>query len=271
MKKFLSKIKKGFSSALDKTKVLLNNLQDKIKKNPVIALLGILVLVFLIITIIYLVGIKKLSSIEEKELTSRSDEIVYYLDDLLLDTDKVDKYIIYSLDYNLHENNDSTMSIEDMYNFIKDNFDIKINKDELIDVGITPLMLSKNITYDSQKLMYTINSVHGNPTDIAETSVNYYHVNKINKKNRKKYIITYQKYVINDPYEVLNYYLENNAKVEEPVDIVPFRNYLAGSGSLYSFVKSIDSNDINKFSKKDKEVKVTIVVIDNKLKINQVK
>ena len=115
---------------------------------------------------------------------------------------------------------------------------------------------------------------------IAETPVTYYKLEKITKINKKKYKATYREYTIENPYNMLNYYLEKNSKVEgvekdgqyvyDLKDITPIRNYLSGSSKIGSFKKSIDE-DVAKYSKKGKKLKVTYIVKNDKILIDKIK
>lgn len=263
MKEFIKKIKAYVSN----------------KENINVVILGILVLIFLIITIVYLIGTKNISSIERKELVTKSTSLSKYIE-VIADSEskEIDKYIVYALEYSYNVNSKNKLTTDEIYNFLKENFDIGITKEKIKDIGISPLMVEKNIVYDEEKDVYTMNIVKVNPQQLAETPVVYYKLDKISKSNRKKYVLTYTKYIIEDPYKMLNYYLEENSSSEsnedgkyELFDITILRGYLSGNGKLANIKDMVRDADIQHYAKKDGKLKVTYIVDDGTLKIAKIK
>lgn len=270
LKQFLKNIKKVFN-------------KEFINKNLGIVALGIIIVIFLVFTLIYFIGTKHISAIEEKELKEKSRNLISYIEDIALsDSDKIDKYIIYALDYSYNVHSKNEMTCEEIYEFLKDNFTLKTSAEEIKNSGVSPLMLEKNITYDSIKNSYTMNIISKDAETISKTPVVYYKLEKIRKINKKKYVMTYTKYTIENPYEMLNFYLDKNMNVEgkenedgeityDLVDITPIRNYLMGNAKIIEFKNSINEDDIEEYSKKGGKLKVTYTVSDDKLLINKIK
>lgn len=253
-----------------------------IENNLGIIVLGILILIFIVFTTIYLISTKNISSIEKKELLEINDDLIYYIEDISLSNSKdIDKYIIYALDYSYNTNSRNKMTCDEIYNFLSEHFTIKTSVEQIKNMGISPLMLERNITYDNSDDSYVLNVDNLDAKTISETPIVYYKLQKITKSNKKKFVIKYKKYVIENPYDMLNYYIEKNTNVEgtetedgivyDLVDIVPIRNYLLGNGRIIDLKKSINDEDISKYAKSSGTLKVTFVVKDDKILIDKIK
>ena len=265
---------------------MLKNLAEKIKKlatkNVGITILVVLVLIFAIFIFAYLFNGRNVSSIEEKEIKNNSSELMYYIDDITLSKSKeIDKYILFALDYSYNTSGKDSMTVSELYDFFKNHFTKKIDEEKIKNIGITPMLLEKNVTFEVNTNSYKLNNLKKDNAAIAETKITYYKLENIVKINKRKYRATYRTYTIENPYEMLNYYLDKNAKTEgvekdgeytyDLKDITPIRNYLSGSGKIGSFKKAIDDSDIGKFAKKGKKLKVTYVIKDDKVLIDKIK
>ena len=262
-------------------KKLLEKIKEVLKRNTGISVIVALSLIFVIFTFAYLFNSRNVSSIEEKEIKNSSSELMYYIDDITLSNSKeIDKYILFALDYTYNTSGKSSMTISELDEFFKEHFTKKISEDSIKNIGITPLLLERNVTYEVTEEAYKLNDTMKDNATIAETPVTYYKLEKITKINKKKYKATYREYTIENPYNMLNYYLEKNSKVEgvekdgqyvyDLKDITPIRNYLSGSSKIGSFKKSIDE-DVAKYSKKGKKLKVTYIVKNDKILIDKIK
>ncbi|MBR3523192.1 MAG: hypothetical protein IKN87_00705 [Bacilli bacterium] len=240
--------------------------------------LGLIVLcglgfIFLVTILIYLFHFRSLSSLEKKNIREKNSEIINYLNYLDVDAKDDEKYIVYALIYNKIELNKNRLTGEEIATFIKDNFNKEITKDDIKNVGITPYMLDNNVSYEPGNDTYSIVFNTVDASTISKKEIAYYKVKKMSKVNRKKYKVTYEKYVIENPYEVLNYYMEQNTQKKEQdlIDLSPIKSYLMGSGSLSSFKKVINEDDIKNFAKYDKKISIIFVVKDDELLIDKIK
>lgn len=87
------------------------------------------------------------------------------------------------------------------------------------------------------------------------------------KKSGDSFIVTYDKYIINDPYKILNYYIGlDNAKAAEDKVL----NYLKGSGKKEDILSVLTKKDINKIKSKKSEIKVTYKLYKNNLVIDSI-
>ena len=260
-----------------------NNISKKnIENNIGIIGIGVIMFIFITFTTIYLVGTKNISGIEKKELLRVSNDFIYYIEDIKDSNSKdIDKYIIYALDYTYNSTSKNSMTCDEIYDFLSENFNIKTSVDEIKNMGVTPLMLDRNIVYDDSKSSYAI-VANNDARKIAETPIVYYKMEKISKSNKKKFVIKYKKYIIENPYDMLNYYIDKNTNStnkednEEKsdndfVDIIPIRNYLLGNGKIVDFKKSIKDEDISKFAKSSGTLKVTYIVKNDKIYIDKIK
>lgn len=256
--------------------------RKNIENNIGIIGLGVIIFIFIAFTTIYLIGTKNISGIEKKELLRVSNDLVYFIEDIKdSDSKDIDKYIIYALDYAYNKESKNSMTCDEIYNFLTDNFTIKISVDDIKNIGITPLMLDRNIVYDDSKQSYIL-GINSDARKIAETPITYYKVEKISKSNKKKFVIKYKKYVIENPYDMLNYYINKNTNSEgkedengnvqyDLVDILPIRNYLLGNGKLLDFKKAINDEDIKNYGKSSGTLKITFTVKDDKIYIDKIK
>ena len=261
MKINLRKLKKKLSEFFD--------LKNPEKRKNIITLGSVLgVIIFL--TVIYLVTTKNISSIEKNALMKQSDDVIFFLDYIDEDDVSTDDYILFALKYSQENNGRSILSSTEISDLIKDKMNKEIKPEDIKATGITDTLLNENIIYNSGDDTFEMSISRKNAGTIAKTAVNYYKVKKVSKINKRKYNIVYQKYIIDNPYETLNYYINYNAENNDLVDISTFRNYLSGSDSVFKFKKAIRTDDIDKYSKKDKKIKVTYIVNDDKLLIDKV-
>ena len=281
MKKILDKIK-NFMKSLFVDKIFN---KEWLKNNIGIVIIGILVFIFLAAILVYFLGTRSISKLEENKLKEKSRELINYIDDISLNKSKdIDKYIIYTLDYSYNVNSKRELTCDEISDFINDNFSKKIDSEDVKNMGVSPLMLEKNITYDNVKNSYKLNDVKKSADAIAKEKIVYYKLKKIRKSNKKKYTITYVKYVIEDPYKMLDYYIEKNRVAEgkenedgttsyDLMDITIFRNYLMGSAKVGDIKKILSEHeeDLDKFAKKDGKLKVTFVYDGDNLLINKIK
>jgi hypothetical protein len=145
-------------------------------------------------------------------------------------------------------------------------------------------MIEKNIVFDNVKDSYKINDLRKTAEAISKDKIVYYKLKKIRKINKKKYTMTYTRYVIEDPYKILDFYIEKNrvnegekqedgTTVYNLVDITILRNYLMGSakvGDIKRFIKE-NENDIEKYAKKSGKLKVTFEYNGENLLIKKIK
>lgn len=247
-------------------------MKEFIKKNILIILGAILLFTLLILLIVN----KSISPLEKIKLEEVSSDITNYFFEIdNIDNTEIDKYINYAFSYNLNENDKKSISIDEMYNIISSKFKVNLKKEDIESIGITPSMALKGIMFNNDTSEFYINDSKKSYAEIASTKIYKYNIKKIKKISNKKYSIIYDKYIIENPYEVLNYYneLSNDEKNKNKyLDIAnKISSYLKGDGTLKDIIPYIDKDVLKKCGKREKKIKITFIVKDGNLMVNSYK
>ena len=273
LKKFFMELPKNIANFFVKSKDTLVNFFSKKeydrKQLGIISLIGVGI-VSLVIIVVFLVLSRNISQIERNTIMDKSKVYSYYLEYAENKKKGTDDYIIFALKYSTINNHKSGLTSAELSNLISEIFNVNIDEDTIRKNGVSEKMVNENIMYSPSDDMYDYITPKLDPKTIAETQVSYYQFKKLTRINSKKYSVVYQKYIIEDPYKVLNYYLDKNNQSDRIYDIAPYRNYLVGSDSIVRFKESIIPEDISNYAKKDKKYKVTYVVKDDKVLIDKV-
>lgn len=269
------KLKKKISNIIKKIpnlKSLINKYTDNdfLHENIRVVILGILGIIFLIAIFTYICISKNISKIEEEKIKTESIEYSNYLEDIKdIKKNNLDKYIIYTLDYSKYVNEKNKMTSKEIKDFIETNLNKKVEEKDIKDFGVNNNMLDKNITYNSIEDSYIMNDKEIDRKSLENIPITYYKIKKIRKINKKKYIIKYDKYIIENPYELINFYLERNRKIIEKdskesvdeIDLTLIRNYLT-TGNIKDIKHFLNMNDkeLSSYSKVKGHAKVTYLV-----------
>lgn len=247
-------------------------MKEFIKKN-ILIILGTILLFTLLILLIVNKSISPLEKIKLEEVSNDTTNYFFEVDNV--DNTEIDKYINYAFSYNLNENDKKSISIDDIYNIINSKFKIDFKKEDIASIGITPSMALKGLMFNNDTSEFYINDSKKSYAEIASTKIYKYNIKKIKKISNKKYLIIYDKYVIENPYEVLNYYneLSNDEKNKDKyLDIAnKISSYLKGESTLKSIIPYINKDVIKKCGKREKTVKITYVIDKNSLLIKEFK
>ena len=269
----------------------MENVVRLIKKHKGIVI-GVLVLLVAIITLTIINSNKKtaeqLSSVEELKLKEISEKVVPYLEEIEnAESNEIDRYINYSLEKVYNEENKTSLTISEMKTIINDIFTIDIKEEQLEEIGITPTMLDKNITYDFSTQTYTMNVIKLSLQDIAAKEIIKYEIDTM-EKSGTNYIVTYKKYLVKNPYEILNYYndlnnRQNETKIDEETgevieskeekeiyDTKEIMDYLKGNAKLTTIKKHINKDNIGEVGEEVGTIKVTYVVREDKILIDNI-
>ena len=282
--KFLSKITKKITNSkklkkfASKTKEFILHITDKeyLQENIRVVILGILLLIFIVATIVFLIVSSNISKIEEEKINKETREYANYIEDIVdIKSKDLDKYIIYTLDYYYNVNNINSLSSAEISDFINNKLHKKVKEEDVLSFGVNPTMQQRNISFDSSSNKYVLNDPKYDRKTISEKSTIYYRQKKLRKINKKKYVITYEKYIIDDPYKALDYYLEKNRQDEgkeqedgtfiyDIVDITEMKEYLT-TGKISHLKHFFNQSDdyMKKFAKKDGKIRITYVINDN--------
>lgn len=237
------------------------------KKLIILLGLGVLVVALIVLAIILMVNNShKLTELEKIKITEKSDEVSNYFE-YVEGKKEIDKYIIFALEYSYNELNAKTVKLDKVKEIIDENFTIGLTTEEIEDFGISPDMVDKNIIYDFNNKEFTINVNKLSYGEIAKLPVIKYNPIKY-RKSKNTYKVTYTKYVVENPYEILNYY---NDLQDEKIDTTEITNYLKGKEKISTIRKYINEKNIDKVGKKENNIVVTYVVKEDKIIIKDIK
>ena len=226
----------------------------------------------LLVILLVIFNSKKVSTLERLKITEYSDQTINYVNNIIDSEDK-GRYIVFSIDYIYNNENINSISFDKVIDTINKTFNLKYDKNTLNEIGITEEMAKNGISLlDDNKYNYNNKKTK---LDIANTEILYLKMNKIAKKNKKTFYVTYDRYRVESPYEILNYYNDYNVNAsldnKETIDTSLITNYLDGKGKIKDIISFIDENNIDKFSKKIGSIKVTYKTDGDKLYIDNIK
>ena len=253
----MGKVKEIFKTLISKIKLIP-------KKSVIIAVISIL-LIALIITLV-IINSNKITNLEEIKINEFSNEISNYIEEFE-NIDDEGKYINYAIEYLYNTENKTEYSIDEITNVINETFNVKYVQEDIMEIGISPKMLDKGVTYESASNTFKYNA-QKTRVDIASTPIKKYELTKIKKVNKEKFVITYNKYVVENPYEMLNYYNNQNIENDKEYDTTDISEYLKGNRKISVIKKSIVSKDINNYGKADGSIELEFIIKDNKLVLN---
>ena len=236
---------------------------------PKLAIACMLVLAIAIISVVVIKNIPTefpVSSLERLTLDERSEKVVSYLEEIdkkdeNVDEASLDRYIAYALEYSYNENDKASLTTAEIKDFLESVFDKQFSSDELNNVGISPLLLDKNVQHDPVAQFYTLNP-NTDKRIIADIPVTKY-IATIIYTNRDKsvYTIVYDKYTAKSPYDVLPH-LNGGTGVKD---------YLDGKGKIKSIKDAIDEAGAKAITTPEKQTTIEFVLKDQKLLIKSIK
>ena len=249
-------------------------MQDKLKKilgNEKIIIPFIVVIVVAILILI-LLSMNKITKLEQIKIEEKSAEISNYFDELT-ESDDDGKYLNFAIEYLYNTQNDNLININDIVKVINSNFDLDYNKEKIVEFGITSSMHEKGISYDtaSESFVYSNSKTI---SDIASTKIYYFKINKISKVSKNKFKVVYDKFVVENPYEIYNYYNNNNVEnfddKEKQVDTSIIVGYLKGTEKVGAVKDIIRDENNTKFGSEDGKVTITYIIKNDKLIVKKI-
>lgn len=236
--------------------------------------LAIVVAALLIAAIAGIVIIKSqptefpLSDLESLALNEHTQTAINYLEEIDKDSETydnltdypLDRFVAFALEYNYNENDKTEITVKQIKKLIESIFDIDLKTEDINNVGISPLLLDKNVTHDPVGQVYTINP----PTDkriIADIPVTKYIENKtFADKDKTTYTVVYDKYTAKSPYDVISHASGEGVK-----------DYLEGKGKIKSIKKTITKDNAAEIVAPAKQTTITYVVKNGKILIKTIK
>ena len=230
------------------------------KKN--IIFIGLISLLIIILLIIFIPK-NKLTNLEKVKINEINDEVIDYIDEIY-EYDDEGKYISFAIEYLYNETNKLEYSNQEVLDIINKYFNKNYKIEDISNIGITNRMADKGITYSIDKYVYNNKLTK---KEISTKVLYKYSINKINKINSKKFIVKYNRYIVENPYEILNYYENKNINNDNKYDTSNINKYLNGEYKVKLIKESITKDN----SKKDGNIEITYIIKDNRLLIDNIK
>ncbi len=208
-----------------------------------------------------------LSSLESLALTERTETAINYLEEIDKDSETfdnlsdypLDRFIAFALEYNYNENDKTEISAKQIKKLVESIFDITLKTDDINNVGISPLLLDKNVTHDPVGKVYSIQP-HTDKRIIADIPITKYIESKtFTDKDKTVYTIIYDKYTAKSPYDVIPHASGEGVK-----------DYLDGRGKIKSIKNTITKDNAAEIVAPAKQTTITYVVKNGKILIKSI-
>lgn len=215
-----------------------------------------------------------LSELERISLEERSASAANYLEEIdkLGDFDKdsksnpiingspLDRYISFALEYSYNESDKSELSVKEIKKILESTFDAEFSEEAINGIGISPLLLDKNVTHDPVAKTYSIKKDYGK-RQIANIPISKYIIKKsFTNKDKSTYTIVYDKFTAKSPYDILPH-----------IDAAGTKDYLEGKGKVSSFKNAINADNVKEITNPEKETTVEYILKDGKLLIKSIR
>jgi hypothetical protein len=215
-----------------------------------------------------------LSELERISLEERSAKAANYLEELdrnegidknaahnpIVNDYPLDRYIAFALEYNYNENDKTELTVKEIKKFLESVFDAEFKEEEINNVGISPLLLDKNVNHDPVGKVYSIQKTTDKRQIAAIPITKYIRKNTYTNKEKTVYTIVYDKYTAKSPYDVLPH-----------IDSANTKDYLEGKGKITTFKNAITAESAKEITQPEKETSVEYIVKDGKLIIKSIK
>lgn len=219
----------------------------------------LIVLLISLSVFLFIMG-RRITNLERIKIDEFNNQVLNYLDYVAESKDE-GRYISFALLYLKEEKNKNSFTDDEVLDAINNTFNVKYDIKEMEKIGISKDMVELGITHEVNK--YTINN-DKTKKDIADSKIIKYNVYDVTKNNRNSFTVKCDRYVVENPYEVLNYYSDSD------IDKDDLLNYLNGTGNIKDIKKYIDDKNINKIGKIDGSIKIKYIIDNNKLLIESI-
>ena len=225
-----------------------------------------ILVILLIVGGFLLLDNKWMTPLEKIKVNDEAARVVYNIDEVIERDYSDESYVMFALDYLKQEKNSNTFTVYEVRDTINEFFTVNFDIDKLNNIGITPYMVERGVTFDTSSMSYTYNKTYTR-VDISEMKIVKYNIKKITKKSKTSYVVMYDRYVVNKPYNIYNYYLTKDNS-QEKIDAIS--KYLKGDGPVNKVKDLINKDNINEIGSAEGKLKITYKVIDNKLKVSKI-
>lgn len=240
---------------------------DKIKRIDKRFLLIIPVIIVILIVVAFIMLSNKLTKLEKIKIQEISDSVSPYVNEIINNKEEDGSYISFAIDYIYTNQGKTDITIDEIVEVINKYFDKEYSVEKIRELGFTSYLLNRGLTYDTTIAGYKYKNTKTR-ADIAETPITKYEIKKIKKKNDSKFMVTYNKYVIENPYPLLNYYNEKNGP--ESDEVIDITAYVKGEATVDTILKYINEEAVSKVGKKDKDLTIEYIIKNDKLKISKI-
>ena len=208
----------------------------------------------------------RLTKVEEIKINEISDKVIPYINEVIAHSEEEGNYISFAIDYIYNEKGKKDITIDEIVEVINNTFDKSKTREEVSKQGLTSYLMNRGIVYDStiNGFVYNYNKTRA---DIAAEHLVRYETKKIKKVNDKKFVVEYNKYVIENPYALLNYY---NEQENSETAVKEIMSYLKGETNVSKIYKYITKDIVDKIGKTEKIIKIEYIVKDNSVKISKI-
>ena len=228
---------------------------------------------FILAAVFFLFGGLQVSNLERMKIEDASNSYLSYFEEIQNNRGNgLDQYIVYALTYSYNEKNDSSLTSLEIQKMIKDIFNVKLSEDKVQKNGISPLLLEKHVAYDQKSDTYTLDTNVFSQSDLAEIPIYKYRIQSIKKKSGSRYVVQYKKYVVENPYDILNYYGNSvGGGTSNRVDTTKILNYLTAKGKIIDIKLACNDEILEKYGKDEGNVTIVYRIHNDQLQIINLK
>lgn len=243
------------------------------KRTIIGAILTVIIIIAAVIIFIPKQSEFPLSSLEQSSVEERTAKVMNYLEEIDNNDQNrnssgievngyaLDRYIAFALEYNYNENDKTEMSASDIKSFLEANFEGEFDEEKINSVGISPLLLDKNVGHDPVGKVYNLRKDYDKRA-IANIPVTKYFAKRyFTNKDKTIYTVIYDKYTAKSPYDVLPH-ISGGTGVKD---------YLEGKGKIIDLKNAITSENAKEITNPEKETTVEYTLKDNKLVVKTIK
>ena len=208
---------------------------------------------------------QKLSDAEQALLSQFNEKVLPYLDEI--DSDQTfspheeEKLIAFAVMQAYGEENKTEFTLGEINNIIGQFFNKEISTENYDQNTPSPYLQEKGIYYMLGEDRYIYEPRTKSKHEIASTPINAY-IQKEAKIRNNVITVTYSKYLIEDPYAVLN-----DASGAQK-DTTGVGDYLAGKGKAKNLKRLISAENADKVATFQKDYTLTLEIKNNKISAN---
>jgi hypothetical protein len=252
-------------------------------------IIGSCILLVLLLIIVSFFLLRFMSKKDKNKLIETSNINSYYYEYIDNESSDLEKYIMFSLvyDYNLNDKNMS--SYDEIKELVKKLFNYEIKDNELEQLSLSLDAINKGLIKDIDNKTFTMNLIGKKKSEIAKVPLTFYYMKNASKIGFNTYQVTYTKYVIDNPYELYNYYMNKNDQINMNKNVNADSNYievdlgdssynteimlsyLSGTNKLKDVKEYVKEEHVSSIANNKEEIKVLYAKKDNTFKIKKIK